>query len=360
MKKPRCRIVLGCPGAGKSTFLAQQARKLESKKPLLLSFTRSAARVIESKLNWGKDAVKTIHAHCYREIGVSRNRMLSYNQLNEFCDSNRLPRLKRGYDVYNPETHPLEIYAYHRTAEIDLFDALQMFNDSTDIGYGDLIGIVRSLDNFKKSRGLFEFDDLLSGYEPGEVPKIIMIDEAQDLSPKLMRVIEKMVTSGVEEIWMVGDPYQSIYTYTGSDPDLMYHFGKDVVEYLDQSHRCPGAVVEKALEIFPDSKFKPTQDDGKVTYTSHLEAGSEMTMCRTNYLAYQLANMVGSTKGIITMHKAKGLQAENVTLLNSQTSKVKESAEKDPEAEKRVLFTAITRAKKNLTILEGDKPYDEL
>lgn len=353
----KARVIVGCPGAGKSTWLAERANTLRHREPLLLSFTRAAAGVIERKLKWGGNSVKTIHAHCYREIGLTKSEVFARSNQHDFCSKMGIRPPVTNFEIYVPSTHFLEVYSYAKTTDMSMVAAFMKFKDTVDFSLDKFMYYVSSLQNYKQEHGIMEFDDMLEMYSPTYAPEIIMVDEAQDLSIKLIRVLEKMVRAGTKEIWMIGDPNQSIYTYAGADPDLMYHFGKDDEDYLEQSYRCPPEVVAQAKLVFPDARFLPADKEGKVVHTSIMPAGAGMVLSRTNFIAHTMAKRYGCKEVSHTMHKAKGLESDHVVFVNSQTRRVLQSAESNPEAEKRVVYTALTRAKRLLTIVEEKNPY---
>ena len=58
-----------------------------------------------------------------------------------------------------------------------------------------------------------------------------------------------------------------------------------------------------------------------------------------------------------TIHAAKGHEADRVILLTDMTTRVAQSAEKAPDDEIRVWYVGMTRAKRQLDIVEGYNGY---
>ncbi len=54
---------------------------------------------------------------------------------------------------------------------------------------------------------------------------------------------------------------------------------------------------------------------------------------------------------IETIHGAKGLEAQNVLLLTDLNARVQRGMERDPDAENRVLYVAVTRAREALYLV---------
>lgn len=350
------KVIEGCPGAGKSTFIANTAKSLNPNNTLILSYSRSAAASIAQKA--GKSyRSSTIHSMCFHDLGATPQQIMQGRQVDEFCKLIKVPIPNDGYDRYDPSIHQYEIYNYARTAGIDPLEAYFRYGDLVDFTFSEYVYFVKSLYRYKEAFGLYEFHDLLEKFNPTDGPENLLIDEAQDNSHSITSALEKLVIKGVKRLWLVGDPNQSIYTYSGADPKWMYHFG-GVEEFLDQSYRCPAAVVRKAKSLL-DAKFEPTEVHGEVSLESSIPMGAGMVLVRTNYLRHKLIKQLGLNKDLIsTIHKAKGSQADHVVLYNATTRRVRVSTEIDPIAEKRLLYTAITRTKKKLTIVEGKNPNE--
>lgn len=61
---------------------------------------------------------------------------------------------------------------------------------------------------------------------------------------------------------------------------------------------------------------------------------------------------------ISTIHSAKGREADHVVLHTGLTDKTVNEIDKNPDAEARVWYVGVTRAKHRLDIIEGEKAYD--
>jgi len=349
-------VVIGCPGAGKSTFLAGTAKLFNPNNTLILSYSRSAAASIAAKAGRLYKS-STIHSLCFHDLGVVPQQIMQGRQVEEFCKYIKIQPPDDGYDRYDPSVHQFEIYSYARTAGLDPLETYFRYGDMVEFSFSEYVFFVKSLLEYKKALGFYEFHDLLHNFCPTSAPENLLIDEAQDNSFSLTSAIEKLVVAGVKRLWLVGDPNQSIYTYSGADPKWMYNFGGKE-EFLEQSYRCPAAVVRKASTLL-DAKFKPTDFHGEVAQESTIPDDADMVLVRTNYLRHRLIKQQGIDKNkISTIHKAKGMEADHVVLYNATTRRVRQSTDLDPIAEKRVLYTAITRARKKLTIIQGKSPNE--
>ncbi|MFW2334087.1 ATP-dependent DNA helicase UvrD2 [Ilumatobacter sp.] len=119
----------------------------------------------------------------------------------------------------------------------------------------------------KRQRGVVDLDDLLLlTIDALETDadfaaatrwryRHLLVDEAQDLNPLQHRLVE-LLRQGVDDLFLVGDPAQAIYSFNGSDPTILREVadrfpGVEVVR-LPVNHRCTPQIVDvgaRALRI---------------------------------------------------------------------------------------------------------------
>ena len=116
----------------------------------------------------------------------------------------------------------------------------------------------------KRRRGVVDFDDLLSlcaaelaaDQHWADAVRFryrhVLVDEAQDLNPVQQRLLDQLVI-GHNDLYLVGDPAQSIYGFNGSDPALLLdvasrHPGIEVIA-LPVNHRCTPQVVAAGIAV---------------------------------------------------------------------------------------------------------------
>ena len=71
--------------------------------------------------------------------------------------------------------------------------------------------------------------------------RFILVDEFQDISAGRARLLKSLADQGDAELFFVGDDWQSIYRFAGSDPQIMIdcdsHFGPTARTALDRTYR---------------------------------------------------------------------------------------------------------------------------
>lgn len=117
--------------------------------------------------------------------------------------------------------------------------------------------------------GLIDFEDqiYMSACFGGSFKKypLILLDEAQDLSPTNHRQIYR---SASDRIVALGDQFQSIMAFRGSDANSMENLRKLRPEWIDlklsKTFRCPKAIVRRRRRLIPDFTAAETNLEGQV------------------------------------------------------------------------------------------------
>lgn len=95
---------------------------------------------------------------------------------------------------------------------------------------------------------------------------LMIVDEAQDLSPARQALIRKFLGASGRLV-IVGDDRQAIYGFSGADAqslaNLTAQFGMTVLP-LTTTWRCPRAVVTLAQTLVPDLEASPAASEGEV------------------------------------------------------------------------------------------------
>ncbi len=177
--------------------------------------------------------------------------------------------------------------------------------------------LVSLYEQHKRLDGRCDFTDLLSrfaGYhhpvtgppekvategQPPNLP-VWMFDEAQDTSP-LADEVCKRLASTAKWVYLVGDPYQSIFGWGGSDPNCFQNWPTAKRRIMPKSYRCPEPIMRVGEDIlrscsdYWDRGIAPADHEGTVE-TAHPRgdtigevspAESWLLLARTGHLADQ-------------------------------------------------------------------------
>lgn len=221
--------------------------------------------------------------------------------------------------------------------------------------------------------------------------KYILVDEFQDVAEDNFKLIQALQEKTGAKLMCVGDDWQSIYAWRGSDLEYFENFNKYFPKskelYINQTFRNGQELVKIAAEfVSKDKHLKKKNPSSKQPetklipfyYNSSNKAQNWKKLMQHIYQNYNLKEVLflGRYKNdvhldygfinqqqFMTIHKSKGLEKDVVVILNlSNTtpfgfpSQVKgdivfdtlyENREEKAKAEERRLFyVALTRAKK--------------
>ena len=133
----------------------------------------------------------------------------------------------------------------------------------------DLEKLFRVFEDFKRSRQMLTYDDLLVRFKEAlessadireqlaQQYRYIMVDEYQDTN-KLQAQIVKLMTSHHENVAVVGDEFQSIYSFRGASHKNMLEFPRlfpsTQVIKLEENYRSTQPILNVANALMEDVK----------------------------------------------------------------------------------------------------------
>ena len=235
----------------------------------------------------------------------------------------------------------------------------------------------------------------------------ILVDEFQDISPARARLLKALLDkSPGAQLFAVGDDWQAIYRFGGSDIAIMREFGERFGDYkrvdLETTFRCSDRIAAVATDfvlrnpaqIRKRVRSKRKEDrpgvhiglpgqEGLSLLTEALDRiaedadrhdGTSDVLLLGRYRHMQPRNVGSLAKqypglrlSYMTIHRSKGLQADYVVVLGLCSGKygfpveiaddplldlVLAAPEAHPNAEeRRLLYVAITRARRQVFLL---------
>ena len=225
---PKSVAIFGPPGTGKSTrlirivedLLANQKYNLMPQQIALVSFTKAAAEEMRDRVGQPIHC-STVHSLCFSRLGLTRSQVIDRGTLIEFGKSIGLD-ISWGnmQDEASEMTEGDEYVTLYDLARNTLTDPQEIFSQHGKLGTAKTFKYFHeSYENYKESYGLTDFVDMLANachVEP-ITHRVLIIDEAQDLSPLQWQVIDYWGQS-VQLIYQAGDDDQSIFAWGGADP----------------------------------------------------------------------------------------------------------------------------------------------
>lgn len=304
----RIAVVAG-PGTGKTkTLIARILYLLEQRNVgpgeiTAVTFTNQAAQELKERLTLQPGSKRNISR---MHIGTFHSICLDF--------------LKRqGREIFLADTSVLTEIAKELCGEYGLSDTpVQLLNQLSLAKTGALSEpeersrqLLQSYQERLHHRGLCDFDDLLI-----ETLKIcrenqenrkkqswernfsyLMVDEFQDISPIQYELIREWNKNG-KELFVIGDPDQSIYGFRGSDSGCFAKMQREYPETrqisLEYNYRSTGHILNSALAVIGNNpgmerKLKPWKEEGTpVRIVEASSKGSEAV-----FVAKEINRLVG-------------------------------------------------------------------
>ena len=207
--------------------------------------------------------------------------------------------------------------------------------------------------------------------------KYIIIDEFQDTSQVRFDLIKEIIKYTNSSLFVVGDDWQSIYRFSGCNLELFINFDKyvDNPKYhtLEYTYRNSNELIYVSSNFIMKNKLqlkkniksiKNLKRPIKILFNYKLDDvikminGDYLILGRNNY---DINNLNYSNK--LTIHRSKGLECDNVILVNSDNIPCKTQNEAVLrhvlrnndylvyEEERRLFYVALTRTKGYIYIM---------
>ena len=211
--------------------------------------------------------------------------------------------------------------------------------------------------------------------------KYIIIDEFQDTSLVRFNLILEIIKYTKAKLFVVGDDYQSIYRFSGCDLNLFLNFNKYFKDtryyYLKYTYRNSNELIKVSVSfIMKNNKqlkkniesIKNNPKPIKIVFNKKLD--DIIKIIDKDFLIIgrnnkDIINIPYDNK--LTIHKSKGLEANDIILVNSDSIPTSIKNErilrfvlhnKDyilHEEERRLFYVALTRCKNNIYIIVNKK-----
>lgn len=315
-------LILGPPGCGKTYTLIQRIRAALSdgvrpEEIAFVSFTRKAIQeAVERTLEeFGLNVkqlsyFRTLHSIAFRALGLNRTNMMDKDDWTAL--GRNLGISFAGVDKADPDNGILitdvggsgskyvQIIDRARYREVSLE---QEYNEAEDydLYFEKLTQIEEASHIYKSLQSKYDFVDLIQKALTVDFPrfKLLIVDEAQDLTPLQLNMVQHM-SDYADEVIYAGDDDQAIHRWTGVDVKKFITL-TDNIEVLSQSYRLPKRIhalsqqVAKRIHNRIHKEFHPREEQGKVEYhltldTIPLHEGSWTIMSRTNSFVREFAD----------------------------------------------------------------------
>ncbi len=328
-------LILAGAGSGKTKTLTHRVARLVADEGvwpnqiLAVTFTNKAAREMRERLSillrqentrnfmpW----MGTFHSICVRllrmdgqAIGVGRNFVI-------YDEADRQALIKQAMkqlSISEKEIKTTQASSIISNAKNEMRTPDEYESNSKYPYEKNIAKIYKRYETMRKEAGALDFDDLLlDGVRLlRDAPEIrtkwrthfkhILIDEYQDTNAAQYQLV-KLLVNDDQNICVVGDDWQSIYSWRGADFTNILNFERDfpgaTVVKLEQNYRSTGNILEAAHNVIS----KNTQRTEKKLWTA--EGPGSPVQVHGVYDEAEEANMVGER---ISTHVSMGAREYN-------------------------------------------------
>lgn len=274
-------LILAGAGSGKTKTLTHRIAHLLQgglwpNEILAVTFTNKAAKEMRERLAAlsGQPNTRgfmpwmgTFHGICVRllrqdgaSIGVSANFVI----YDEDDRQGLIKQAMKTMGISSDQIKPKAVSAAISNAKNDLLTPTE-YAESASYGFQQNVAkIYKEYETLRMAAGALDFDDLLIETvrmlrESSEVRKKyqtqfkhVLIDEYQDTNAAQYAIV-KLLVNGLKNICVVGDDWQSIYSWRGADFKNILNFERDfpgcTVVKLEQNYRSTGSILDAAHSV---------------------------------------------------------------------------------------------------------------
>jgi len=277
-------LVLAGPGSGKTRVLTNRIihlineKKIDKDQILCVTFTNKAAKEIKERIGHSLGEadnyvswVGTFHSICSRIlrkdgrwVGVGVNFVV-------YDTNDSLALIKESMKSLNIDIKKINPYAVMEaisSAKNEMVDENEYAKISFNFFYKNVSKIYPLYQKKLRENNALDFDDIIGStiklfQEHPQVLekyqenfKFILIDEYQDTN-KAQYTLAKMLAQKYQNIFVVGDMSQAIYSFRGADYRNIMQLEKDykkiVVFHLDQNYRSTKKILNAAVRVIKNN-----------------------------------------------------------------------------------------------------------
>jgi DNA helicase-2/ATP-dependent DNA helicase PcrA len=324
-------LVLAGAGSGKTKALTYRIaylmneKKVSSNNILAITFTNKAAEEIRNRvkkltgLRSDKGLnISTFHSLCARLLR-SESHLIGYSQNFSILDADsQLTAVKQAMDrlqIDKKRVAPEAVRSHISSAKNELIDATAYTAHASGMFQKTVARVYPVYQQIIERAQAMDFDDLIMQTVrifqeyPETLEKYqnrfqyILIDEYQDTNTAQYE-LSKMLAEAHRNLFVVGDDWQSIYSWRGANFRNILNFNTDypdaVVIKLEQNYRSSQNILDAGHALIEKNKHKSSKE-----LWTDKEAGEEITV-------YEALNQRDESDFVV--REIKRLQEQDVSL----------------------------------------------
>lgn len=311
-------LVVAGPGSGKTRVLTYRFaylisnHQIDPQNILCVTFTNKAAQEMKQRINkllnfeYPLSWLGTFHSVCVKilksygpYIGIAKNFVIYDNE-----DSIQIVKTAiNDLNLDSKKVNPKAVWENISSAKNELIDENEYYKYAKTPFQKTTAQIYNLYQRYLKNHNALDFDDLL--FETAKLFsssedilkkyqdkfQFIMVDEYQDTNKAQYQLI-KMLSCQHQNLYVVGDMSQAIYSFRGADFRNIINFQKDFpntkVYRLEQNYRSTQKILDVAKSIIKNNtthiylNLWTNKGQGKtpVYYTAQNEKDEALYICQ--------------------------------------------------------------------------------
>lgn len=243
---------------------------------------------------------KTVHATCYRQLDIQSGQIIDKDKESQLWLANALQVDIRiimdedtgfsRYDGKSAAATALRAWDLSRSRVEPLRDTLRRLSAAGEaITWAEARQYIERYEEAKRLHDRCDYNDLLARFagiefnvegfcdvDPEGVPppgvRTWIFDEAQDASALVDRCCRRLAEApDVQWVYLAGDPFQSIFGFSGSSSDHFMAWKADKERVMERSWRCPRQILDlgerclrRMMKGYWNREIAPADHDGEV------------------------------------------------------------------------------------------------
>ncbi|QIK69676.1 UvrD-helicase domain-containing protein [Erysipelothrix sp. HDW6C] len=190
---------------------------------------------------------QSVLREAYRRFEYDR-KDLTYREVLSYISNNKIA------DVTYTHAHTLAGSNYHEQKKANVYEFyVKRLKELFALDFDDLLIVVNKL--LKENEGVRQ--------KWQRRFNVVLVDEFQDVDHIQYGIIDSLVGKD-NELYVVGDPDQTIYTWRGANVDFIVQFEKKYPDsetiVLNQNYRSSQHILDKANRLIENNKDRPKKD----------------------------------------------------------------------------------------------------
>ena len=262
--------VVAGPGSGKTKTLIERVKEIINKNVcnqneiLLITFTNKVRMEIKDRLK-SEIGINDVKIHTFHSFAIEiikkYFKSINLNENLKIIEKEEIKfLLEESYFqlLYDGEKEIIDSFDFDELVDSEIFSIKKARNSKEKI-------LLKMFEIIKQEKGYSTFDDLIFNLieilktdvalNIVENIKFLMVDECQDLNEEQYSVIDLLIKNNLQNVLLVGDLDQSIYSWRGAKPDLFKQFYLHSKKYkLKSNYRSCKEIVLSSKKLILNNK----------------------------------------------------------------------------------------------------------